>query len=203
MVVVLYVVANAGYLKVLTLEQLQHAPEDRVATAVAVALWGDPGARVIAAGIMVSTFGCLNGLILSGARVSFAMARDGLFFRRLERLNGASVPAPALWIQALWSSLLALSGSYSDLLNYVVSVDLLFYVFLAMAVLVLRRTRPGWDRPFRAPGAPVLVAVYAALALGLIGVLGWANAKTTAAGYALMLSGVPVFFLWKRRSRTA
>jgi APA family basic amino acid/polyamine antiporter len=199
----LYVLANVGYLRVLTLPELQHAPEDRVATAVAISLWGDRGARLIAVAIMVSTFGCLNGLILSGARVSFAMARDGLFFRGLERLNKASVPAPALWIQGLWSCLLALSGSYTDLLNYVVSVDLLFYVFLALAVLVLRRRRPELERPFRTPAAPALVAAYAALASGLIGILGWANTKTTGAGYALLLSGLPVFFFWKRRGRPA
>jgi APA family basic amino acid/polyamine antiporter len=153
----------------------------------------------MAAAIMVSTFGCVNGLILSGARVSFAMARDGLFFRGLEKLNASSVPGNALWAQALWSGVLVLSGSYSDLLKYVISADILFFVLLVLAVIVLRIRRPGWPRPFRAPGYPYVPLLYAAAGIALIAILLAGNPKTTWPGYVLVLTGVPVYFFWRRR----
>jgi basic amino acid/polyamine antiporter, APA family len=199
LVTTLYVLANVSYLNVLSFPEIQHPPEDRVATAVVTKLFGTPAAAVVAAAIMVSTFGCVNGLILSGARVSFAMARDGLFFRKLERVNSASVPGNALWAQAFWSGVLVLSGSYSDLLKYVISADILFYVLLVLAVIVLRRKRPEWPRPFRAPGYPVLPLLYAAAGIVLIVVLLAGNPKTTWPGYLLVLSGVPVYFFWRRR----
>ena len=195
----LYVLANLAYLNVLPLAGIQHAPADRVATAAATALFGPAAAGAMALAIMVSTFGCVNGLILSGARVSFAMARDGLFFRRLERLNSAAVPANALWAQALWASVLALSGSYSDLLEYVISADILFYVLLVLAVIVLRRKRPDLSRPFRAPAYPFLPILYAAAGVILIAVLVAGYPRTTWPGYALVATGVPVYFLWRRR----
>ena len=199
LVTTLYVLANVAYLNVLPLAAIQNAPADRVATAVATSLFGSGAAKVMALAIMISTFGCVNGLILSGARVSFAMARDGLFFRRLERLNRASVPAAALWAQAVWASLLALSGNYSQLLEYVISADILFYVLLVVAVIVLRRRRPDLDRPFRAPGYPVLPLFYAFAGAVLIVILLTASPKTTWPGYALVLTGVPVYFAWRRR----
>ena len=195
-----YVLANVAYLNVLPLSAIQHAPSDRVATAVATALFGPAAAGAMALAIMVSTFGCVNGLILSGARVSFAMARDGLFFRGLQRLNSAAVPRNALWAQALWASILVLSGSYSDLLEYVISADILFYVLLVVAVIVLRRRRPDLPRPFRAPGYPVLPLVYGAAGSVLIAILLVANPRTTWPGYALVATGVPVYFLWRRRA---
>jgi APA family basic amino acid/polyamine antiporter len=195
----LYVLANVAYLNVLPLSAIQHAPSDRVATAAATALFGPAAAGAMAIAIMVSTFGCVNGLILSGARVSFAMARDGLFFRGLQRLNSAAVPRNALWAQALWASILVLSGSYSDLLEYVISADILFYVLLVVAVIVLRRRRPDLPRPFRAPGYPFLPLLYATAGVLLIAILLAANPRTTWPGYALVATGVPVYFLWRRR----
>jgi basic amino acid/polyamine antiporter, APA family len=203
LVTTLYVLANVSYLNVLPLDAIQNAPADRVATAVATALFGPGAARLMAIAIMVSTFGCVNGLILSGARVSFAMARDGLFFRRLERLNAAAVPANALWTQAFWASLLALSGSYSDLLEYVISADILFYVLLVVAVIVLRRRRPDLARPFLAPGYPILPLFYAISGVVLIAVLLVRNPATTWPGYLLVLTGVPIYFVWRRRGRGA
>jgi APA family basic amino acid/polyamine antiporter len=203
LVTTLYVAANISYLNVLPFPGMQHPPEDRVATAVATALFGAGAAGVMAAAIMVSTFGCVNGLILSGARVSFAMARDGLFFRRLERLNRANVPGNALWAQALWSGLLVLSGSYSDLLKYVISADILFYVLLVVAVIVLRRRRPELPRPFRAPAYPYLPLFYAAAGMVLIVLLLAGNPKTTWPGYLIVLAGVPVYFVWRRRRLTS
>jgi basic amino acid/polyamine antiporter, APA family len=200
LVTTIYVLANVSYLKVLPFSEIQHAPEDRVATAAATSLFGSGAAGVMAAAIMVSTFGCVNGLVLSGARVSFAMARDGLFFRGLERLNASAVPGNALWAQAFWSAVLVLSGSYSDLLKYVISADILFYVLLVLAVIVLRVKRPEWPRPFRAPGYPFLPLLYAATGVVLIAILLAGNPRTTWPGYVLVLSGVPVYFLWRRRS---
>ena len=199
LVTVIYVLANVSYLKVLPFAETQHAPEDRVATAAVTSLFGSGAAAVMAAAIMVSTFGCVNGLILSGARVSFAMARDGLFFRGLEKVNAAAVPGNALWAQAFWSAVLVLSGSYSDLLKYVISADILFYVLLVVAVIVLRVKRPEWPRPFRAPGYPYLPLLYAAAGLALIAILLAGNPRTTWPGYAIVMTGVPVYFLWKRR----
>ncbi len=199
----LYVLANVAYLNVLPLSAVQHPPADRVATAAATALFGPAAAGATALAIMVSTFGCVNGLILSGARVSFAMARVGLFFRRLDRLNSAAVPANALWAQALWASVLVLSGSYSDLLEYVISADILFYVLLVVAVIVLRRRRPDLPRPFRAPAYPFLPILYAAAGVILIGVLLVSNPRTTWPGYALVATGIPVYFLWRRRDRVS
>jgi APA family basic amino acid/polyamine antiporter len=186
------------HLNVLPFAKVQHAPEDRVATAAATALWGPGAAAAMAVAIMVSTFGCVNGLILSGARVSFAMARDGLFFSGLTKLNPASVPSPALWAQALWCAVLVLTGSYSDLLKYVISADLLFYVLLVVAVIVMRVKRPDWPRPFRAPGYPILPLAYAAGGLALIAILLVGNPRTTWPGYLLVLTGVPIYFLLRR-----
>ncbi len=202
LVTALYIAANVSYLNVLSLSQIAHAPEDRVATAAATSLLGPGAAAIAAAAIMVSTFGCVNGLILSGARVSFAMARDGLFFAPLARLNAAAVPGSALWLQALWAAVLVLSGSYSDLLKYVISADILFYVLLVLAVLVLRRKRPEWSRPFRAPGYPFLPLAYAVTGVALIVILLAGNPRTTWPGYVFVLTGVPIYFLWKRRPRS-
>ena len=198
----LYVLTNVSYLNVLTLAGIQHAPEDRVGTAAAAALFGPLGGRATAAAIMASTFGCVNGLILSGARVSFAMARDGLFFRRLSQLNRAAVPGNALWLQAGWAGLLVLTGTYSQLLKYVISADILLYGLLVVAVIVLRRRHPEWDRPFRAPAYPWLQLLYAAAVALLIALLLSGSAASTWPGYAVLAAGVPAYFLWRRRSRS-
>jgi APA family basic amino acid/polyamine antiporter len=195
----LYVAANLAYLSVLSLAQIQSAPEDRVATAMMTALLGDHAARLMAVVIMVSTFGCVNGLILSGARVSFAMARDGLFFRSLAQVSVARVPRNALWAQAAWAVVLVLSGGYSALLRYVVTVDLAFFALLVVAVLVLRRRRPDLERPFMAPAAPLLVGAYAVAAVALIAVLLVERPAASAWGYGLALTGVPIYAVWSRR----
>ncbi len=201
LVTTVYVLANLAYLSVLSFEQVKAAPEDRVATFMMTSLFGDGAARLMAVAIMVSTFGCVNGLILSGARVSFAMARDGLFFEGLARVNRASVPSNALWAQAAWAVVLVLSGSYSELLRYVIAVDVLFFALVVAAVLVLRRKMPTADRPFRAPAAGLLVIVYCAVALALMAVLVVERPATSLPGYGIVLAGLPVFFLWARRSK--
>ena len=199
----IYVLANVAYLNVLPFSSVQHPAEDRLATAVATSLFGPGAAAATAAAIMISTFGCVNGLILSGARVSFAMARDGHFFASLARLNRASVPGNALWAQGFWACLLVLSGTYSDLLKYVISVDIAFFVLLVVAVIVLRTRRPDLPRPFRAPGYPVLPLTYAIAGVVLIAILLKGNPRTTWPGYAFCLSGVPVYFFWRKGPRRA
>jgi APA family basic amino acid/polyamine antiporter len=198
-VTITYVVTNVAYLKALGFVGIASAPQDRVGTAAAGVLFGPAGALAMAAAVMISTFGCVNGLILSGARVSYAMARDGQFFPVLAHLNRASVPAAALWLQAAWASVLVLSGTYSQLLRYVVSADLLLYVLLVLAVPVLRRRLPEMPRPFRAPGYPWLQLGYAAAGIALIVVLLARDPRPTWPGYLLLASGLPVYFVWRRR----
>jgi APA family basic amino acid/polyamine antiporter len=202
-VTALYVAANVSYVNVLPLVGIQHAPEDRVATAAATELFGGGAALATAFAIMVSTFGCVNGLILSGARVSFAMARDRLFFGGLARVNRRAVPGNALWAQAAWSGILVLSGNYSALLKYVISVDIVFYVLLVLAVIVLRVRRPDWSRPFRTPLYPWLPLGYGVAGAVLIAILLVQSPRNTWPGYAIVLAGIPVYFLWHSRARAA
>ncbi|MGD0200462.1 MAG: amino acid permease [Bryobacteraceae bacterium] len=200
----IYISCNLVYLKVLPLEAIGAAAEDRVATAAAQVILGPVAVQVMAAAIMISTFGCLNGMILAGARVYYAMALDGLFFRPVARLNPLRrTPVVSLVVQCAWACLLTLSGTYSDLLDYVIFAVLLFYILTIAGVFVLRRTRPGLERPYRAFGYPVLPALYIAAA-GLIEVLLLLyKPKYTWPGLIIVLLGVPVYYFWRRRSRPA
>lgn len=201
LVATLYVFANVSYLRVLGLSGIQHAANDRVGTASAEALLPGLGGTLMAGAILISTFGCDNGLILSGARVLYALAKDGLFFGFASRLNRAGVPGLALLAQAVWASLLVLSGTYSDLLKYVVSAEIVLTIFLVLCVPVLRRKDPDRPRPYRTWGHPVTPALFALLAASITVLLAIANPRTTAPGYALVLSGLPVYALWKRRQK--
>jgi APA family basic amino acid/polyamine antiporter len=200
----LYLGCNLIYLSVLPLEAIQHAPEDRVATAVASGILGPVALRVMAAAIMVSTFGCLNGIILAGARVYYAMALDGLFFRRAARLDPKRhTPVAALVMQCVWACALTLSGTYSDLLDYVIFAVLLFYILTIAGVFVLRWKRPEMERPYRAFGYPVLPALYIAVA-GLIEILLLLyKPNYTWPGLGLVLLGVPVYFFWRKKEVSA
>src|SRR3989440_5972911 len=213
LVVVLYVLANLAYVAVLPLSEIQHAPQNRVAVAVMNSIFGRPGALAMAAAIMISTFGCNNGLILAGARVYYAMARDGLFFRRTATINRHDVPAAALIAQAIWTVLLTLPRTvvtdattgtvtygnvYTQLLEYIVSADLVFYVLLLVAVIVLRKKRPEADRPYRTWGYPIVPIVSVVLAAFLIVDLAWLAPTTSGIGYLLVLTGIPVYFVWRR-----
>ncbi|HXY32098.1 MAG TPA: amino acid permease [Gemmatimonadaceae bacterium] len=211
LVSLLYVSANLSYLAVLPLQGakegatvlargIQFATQDRVATAVAEQIFGASGSSLMAAAILVSTFGCNNGLILAGARVYYAMARDGLFFRRAAELNVRRVPAVALTAQAIWTTLLCLTGTYSQLLNYVVCAALVFYVLTTIGLFVLRRTRPHAERPYRAIGYPFLPVLYIVLA-GAVAVdliVAAATRVQAVSGLALVLIGIPVYFWWRR-----
>jgi basic amino acid/polyamine antiporter, APA family len=199
----LYIACNFVYLSVLPLSAIQHAPEDRVATAVVSVIFGPVAVQLMAGAIMISTFGCINGLVLSGARVYYTMALDHLFFKRagtLSRIHHA--PVFALGIQCLWAVLLTLSGQYNDLLDYVIFAVLLFYILTIAGIFVLRRTRPDMERPYRAWGYPFLPAMYILVA-GIIEVLLLLyKPNFTFPGLAIVLLGVPVYYLWRRKEGT-
>ncbi|MDQ6886253.1 MAG: amino acid permease [Gemmatimonadota bacterium] len=211
LVTLLYVCANFAYLNVLPLHGIeggatvlergiQHATQDRVGTAAAEQIFGSSGGVLMAIAILVSTFGCNNGLILAGARVFYAMARDGLFFRRAGVLNAQRVPARALVLQAVWTSLLCLTGTYGQLLDYVIFAALIFYVLTTAGLFILRVRRPDAERPYRAIGYPVLPALYLLLAAAVAVIL-LISTKTRAqalSGLALVVIGIPVYYLWRR-----
>ncbi len=195
----LYICTNWIYLQVLPLEAIQNAPADRVGTAVAQQLLGPAAQQVMAIAIMISTFGCMNGLILAGARVLFAMGRDGLFFPQATRLHPRThTPNVSLGVQGIWAALLCLSGTYSDLLDYVIFAVMLFYALTIGGVFVLRVRRPEMERPYKVWGYPFLPAVYIACALAVCLLLLAYKPSYTWPGLGLVLLGVPVYFLWKR-----
>ncbi len=207
-VIGLYLLANVAYLVTLPFDQVQHASGDRVATATLNAIFPGLGAAIMAIGIMVSTFGCANGLILAGARAYYAMARDGLFFRSSGRLNAAKVPAWGLALQGLWAAFLILPRTYdpatraygnlySNLLDYIVSAALIFYILTIAGIFRLRATQPDVDRPYRAIGYPVVPALYIAGAATILLVLFVYRTATTWPGLIIVLLGVPVYFAWK------
>jgi APA family basic amino acid/polyamine antiporter len=200
LVSLLYLAINVVYLSILPFESIKTAAEDRVATAAASVILGPAAVKVMAAAIMVSTFGCLNGLILAGARVYYAMALDRLFFRGVARLDPERhTPVVSLVIQCIWACLLTLTGTYSDLLDYVTFAVVLFYILTIAGLFVLRRTRPQMARPYRAVGYPVLPAFYIAIA-GLIEVLLLLYKPAyTWPGLIIVLLGVPAYFLWRKK----
>jgi APA family basic amino acid/polyamine antiporter len=198
-VILLYCLTNVAYLFELPAHRIATAPGDRVAAAAMQVVWGHPGATLTAVLVMISTFGCANGLILTGARVVYAMARDGVLFPAAGRLNRASVPGVALVMQGVWAAILALSGTYSELLDYVIFAQLAFYVLTVGAVFVLRRTRPDVPRPYRAWGYPYLPAAYIVAAVALMIDLLIVKPSYTWPGLLIALSGVPVYALTVRR----
>ena len=201
---VLYLASNFAYMNLLPLEAIQKAPEDRVATAAASVIFGPVAVQLMAGAIMISTFGCLNGLILAGARVNYAMALDGLFFRRAGTIDPVHhTPVFSLGIQCVWAVLLTLSGTYSDLLDYVIFAVLLFYMATIAGLFVLRRTRPDMERPYRAVGYPVLPAAYIAAAGAIEILLLLYKPSYTWPGLIIVLLGVPVYFIWRKVSPAA
>ncbi len=212
LVIALYLLANLAYLVTLPFDQIQHAPADRVATSTLEAVLPGRGALIMAVGIIISTFGCANGLILSGARATYAMARDGVFFAPAGRLNRAQVPAWALVLQGAWACLLVLPRTYdpathaygnlySNLLDYVVSAALLFYILTLLGLFRLRKTRPEAPRPYRAFGYPFVPALYIAAAAVLLVMLFIYRNATTWPGFAIVALGVPVYLLRNRGAK--
>ncbi|RPI25023.1 MAG: amino acid permease [Acidobacteria bacterium] len=215
LVTVIYLLANVAYLAALPFSGVQEAPSDRVATAAMSVIFGEQATIIMAVAIMISTFGCANGLILAGARVYYAMALDGLFFQKAGALNKHGVPAWGLIFQAIWTCLLVLPRTfdpktgvygnlYSNLLDYVIFAVMLFYALTVIGLFILRYKRPEADRPYRAFGYPVVPALYVILAL-LIALDLLVAEKTrpnTVPGLIIVLTGVPVYLLWRRRNRT-
>ena len=214
-VLLLYIACNFIYLAVLPLQGspdgtsivargIQFASEDRVATAVMEQAFAGYGARIMAFAILISTFGCANGMLLAGARVYYAMSQDGLFFKAAGRLSTRSkTPVVSLWVQWAWTCLLCLSGSYGQLLDYVIFAVLIFYILTILALFILRRTRPDAERPYRAIGYPVLPALYIVMAAFICVVLLRYKPQYTWPGLIIVLMGLPVYFLWRGRSPSA
>jgi APA family basic amino acid/polyamine antiporter len=218
-VLLLYVLCNFVYLSVLPMagdaaattivgRGIQFASEDRVATAVMEQAFAGYGAKLMAAVILISTFGCVNGLLMAGARVYYAMSRDGLFFKSVGRLSersgsGGGTPVNSLWVQWAWTCLLCLSGSYGQLLDYVIFAVLVFYILTITGLFVLRRTRPEAVRPYRAFGYPVLPALYIVMALWICVVLLRYKPQYTWPGLMIVLLGIPVYLVWTRMSGEA
>jgi APA family basic amino acid/polyamine antiporter len=202
LVTTLYVLANVAYLNVLPADAIAHAPQDRVGTAALQAMFGNPGLYIMAVAVMISTFGCSNGLILAGARVYYAMARDRLFFRRAGDLHVAHhTPVVALVTQAIWTSVLCLSGTYSQLLDYVIFAAVLFYMLTAIGLFVLRWKRPEAGRPVRAVGYPWLPALYVtATALFCVNLL-VQRPLYSWPGLIIVALGIPVYFAWRALER--
>src|SRR3954451_22193 len=212
LVIVLYLLANVAYLAALPFTAIQNAPSDRVASETANVIFPGIGATIMAAAIIVSTFGCNNGLILAGARAYYAMARDGLFFRRVGELNKCRVPAWALVFQGIWAGALVLPRTvktdaagnvtgygnlYGNLLDYVISAALIFYVLTIIGIFVLRKKQPDVERPYKAFGYPIVPALYILGASVILAVLFIYQTATTWPGLIIVLTGVPIYFIWR------
>ncbi len=214
-VVALYLLANLAYIVTLPLNGIQNAAQNRVATATMQAIFGPTGTVIMAIAIMISTFGCNNGLILAGARVYYAMARDNLFFKRVGTVNARHVPAVALFAQGIWAAFLTLPRTvtktpnpvtgavaisygnvYTQLLEYIVSADLIFYALMVAAVIVMRRKAPQLERPYRTFGYPLVPLIYVLLAAFVVLDLGYLAPQTSGIGYLLVLTGIVVYFVW-------
>ncbi len=211
----LYLACNWVYLRILPFygtpegatplaRGVQYAAEDRVATAAMQVMLGDKGTLLMAAAIVISTFGCMNGLILAGARVYYAMAKDGLFFSKVATVNPRyHTPAISLMVQAVWACLLTLTGTYNELLDYVIFAVMLFYILTIAGVLALRRSRPEAPRPYRAWGYPVLPVLYMGFALFVEWALLTHKTLRSFAGLCIVAVGIPVYYLWRHRAQTS
>lgn len=194
-VTLIYVAANLMYISVLPLSDIASAPQDRVAVSASKAIFGNIGTYVIAIMIMISTFGCNNGLILAGARVYYTMAKDGLFFKKTGTLNKNNVPEFALWIQGLVASILCLSGKYGDLLDMISFVVVLFYALTIAGIFILRKKMPNVERPYKAFGYPILPAIYIVMAIAFCVLLIFYKPTYAGWGLAIVLAGIPIYYI--------
>ena len=214
-VIALYIACNFIYLSTLPLDGdphgatilargIKYAAEERVGTAVMTQMFGSAGGFLMAAAIMVSSFGCMNGLILSGARVYYAMAKDDLFFHKVAKLHPTyKTPAVSLMVQMAWTCVLCISGSYGQLLDYIIFAALAFYILTIFGLFVLRRTRPDAERPYKAVGYPVLPIIYIVMALFIDVVLLRYKPQYTWPGMMVVLLGIPVYYAWSRSGKKA
>jgi len=212
LVTVLYILANVAYLALLPLkgdpaaqdvvgQGIQFAANDRVAASAATMIFGNIGLFIMAALIMISTFGCNNGLILAGARVYYAMANENLFLKKAGTLNENSVPAFALWMQCAWACALCLSGTYSDLVNYSTFASMIFYIVTIAGLFVLRKKEPDTERPYRAFGYPVIPALYILAALAICTILIIYDGRNTGLGLICVFIGIPVYYITQKSQR--
>lgn len=197
-VTVIYVSANLVYLAVLPMDEIAHAAKDRVAVAASTVIFGDIGTKIIAIMIMVSTFGCNNGLILAGSRVYYTMAQDGLFFKKAATLNKNSVPEWALWAQCVVAAILCLSGKYGDLLDMISFVVVIFYILTIAGVFILRKKQPDLERPYKTFAYPFLPALYILLGIGFCSLLIWFKPQYTWPGLIIVLIGIPIYYFIQR-----
>ena len=202
-VTIIYVAANIMYVSVLPIEQLAFAKDNRVALSVSNEIFGAIGTTILAILIMVSTFGCNNGLILAGARVYYTMAKDGLFFKQTGTLNKSAVPEYALWIQCAMACALCLSGQYGNLLDMVSFVVVLFYVLTIIGIFILRKKRPDAERPYKAIGYPILPAIYILMGTAFCILLIMYQGKYPYYGLGIVLIGIPIYFVALSRKKTA
>jgi APA family basic amino acid/polyamine antiporter len=208
----LYLLTNYVYIKILPLagspdgadalaRGIQYATDDRVATSAMSVVFGDSAAVIMAVFIMISTFGCNNGLIMAGPRVYYAMAKDGLFFRRVGEINKNGVPGFALVVQGVWAVLLCLSGSYGNLLDYVIFAVLIFFTLTILAIFILRVKRPDLPRPYKAFGYPVIPSLYILTTLTIMVILLIYKPDYTFPGLGIVVLGIPVFYLWRKHNK--
>jgi basic amino acid/polyamine antiporter, APA family len=217
-VVTLYLLANLAYVVVLPLGAIQQAESGRVGTAAMQAIFGPPGKVIMAIAIMISTFGCNNGLILAGARVYYAMARDNLFFKKVGTVNSKHVPAVALLTQGVWAAFLTLPRTvttdattgkvaygnvYTQLIEYLTSADLIFYGLMVAAVIILRKKAANVERPYRTFGYPIVPLIYIAIAFLFVIDLGYLAPRTSGIGYLIVLTGIPAYLIWRRQAKAA
>ncbi|HEX8517032.1 MAG TPA: amino acid permease [Bacteroidia bacterium] len=209
-VTVIYILANVAYLALLPMkgnpgavdvmgQGIMFPSNDRVGAAAASVIFGDPGVAIMAILIMVSTFGCNNGLILAGARLFYAMAKDGLFFKKAAELNEKQVPAKALWLQCIWACVLCLSGKYGDLLTYATFASLLFYILTIGGIFILRKKEPDTERPYKAFGYPLIPALYILITSAICIDLLIYDTVNTGLGLLIVLLGIPVYYLTQKR----
>ncbi|HKX87227.1 MAG TPA: amino acid permease [Flavobacterium sp.] len=196
---IIYVLANVMYLAVMPLQEIAFAPSDRVAVVASEHIFGATGTIIIAVMIMISTFGCNNGLIMAGSRVYYTMAKDGLFFKKAANLNKASVPGWGLWIQCIWASALCLTGKYGDLLDFVMIIVIIFYILTIYGIFILRKKMPNVERPYKAFAYPFLPALYILVASAICVMLLIDRTSTCGWGVLIMLAGIPVYYLTQNK----
>jgi APA family basic amino acid/polyamine antiporter len=201
-VIILYFLANVAYIQVLGVDKIAAADNKRLGSVMMEAIFGNNGRYFMAAMIMISTFGCLNGLIFTAARVYYAMAKDGLFFKQAGTLNKNDVPAKSLTMQYIWACLLCFSGTYGKLLDYVMFAVMIFYVLTVTGLFVLRIKKPDMPRPYKAFGYPLLPAIYIILASLVVVVMYIYQREDSQRGLIIMLIGIPVYLLFKKFSKT-
>jgi APA family basic amino acid/polyamine antiporter len=212
-VTIIYILANVAYLSLLPLHGTPEATDvisqgimfptnDRVGAAAASVIFGNSAVYIMAALIMVSTFGCNNGLVLAGARLFYAMAKDGLFFKKAEDLNTRNVPAKALWLQCIWACVLCLSGKYSDLLTYATFASLLFYILTIAGIFILRKKEPDIERPYKAFGYPIIPGLYIIVTAAICIDLLVYDTKNTGFGLLIVMLGIPVYFITQTKNKT-